>query len=71
MADIFSSYSSKDRSRVELFVKALASQGWSIFWDRVIPVGKTWDEVRRANREREMFDGCMVEGIYKISLGTN
>jgi formylglycine-generating enzyme required for sulfatase activity len=45
MADIFISYAKKDRSRVEPLAKALEDQGWSVFWDRAIPGGKTWDEV--------------------------
>jgi hypothetical protein len=43
MADIFISYSSKDRDRIIPLVKALEEQGWSLFWDSTsIHVGKTW-----------------------------
>jgi cation transport ATPase len=45
MDDIFISYASEDRPRVEPLVKALEAQGWSVFWDRTIPVGKTWRQV--------------------------
>jgi RND family efflux transporter MFP subunit len=45
MADIFISYTSEDRERVGSLAKALEGKGWSIFWDRNIPPGKTWDEV--------------------------
>jgi hypothetical protein len=45
MADIFISYASQDRSRVEPLAKALKNQGWSVFWDFKIPVGKTWRQV--------------------------
>jgi len=45
MADIFISYASEDRSRVEQLAKALEDQGWSVFWDRTIPAGKTWRQV--------------------------
>src|SRR5438045_2521708 len=45
MADIFVSYSSKDRERVKPVVDKLIQQGWSIWWDRKIPLGKTFDQV--------------------------
>jgi len=45
MADIFISYKREDRSRVEPLAKALEDQGWSVFWDRTIPAGKTWRQV--------------------------
>lgn len=45
MADIFISYASEDRSRVEPLAKALEDREWSVFWDRIIPIGKNWDDV--------------------------
>ena len=45
MSDIFISYARKDKPRVEPLAEALAARGWSIWWDRSIPPGKTWDEV--------------------------
>ena len=45
MSDIFISYSSEDLSRAEPLAKALEEQGWSVWWDRVIPPGKTFDQV--------------------------
>ena len=45
MADIFISYSSEDVSRIRPLAEALEKQGWSVFWDRKIPPGKTWREV--------------------------
>ena len=45
MVDIFISYSNEDRSRVEPLASALEAQGWSVFWDRTIPAGKTWRQV--------------------------
>ena len=45
MADIFISYSSEDRERVLPVVKALEVHGWSVWWDRIIPPGKTFSRV--------------------------
>ena len=45
MADIFISYAREDRSRIEPLAKSLEELGWSIFWDRTIPAGKTWRQV--------------------------
>ncbi len=44
MSDIFLSYSQKDEDRVRPIVEQLEAQGWSVFWDRNIPPGKTWEE---------------------------
>ncbi len=48
MADIFVSYASNDRARVKPLVAALEQQGWSVWWDRTILAGKSWDEVIEA-----------------------
>ncbi len=45
MNDIFISYSNSDRNKIEPIVQLLEGQGWSVWWDRAIPVGKTFDEV--------------------------
>jgi formylglycine-generating enzyme required for sulfatase activity len=45
MSDIFISYASADRSRVKPLVEVLRQRGWSVWWDRTIPPGKTWDQV--------------------------
>ena len=42
MADIFISYAREDETRIRDLVRALEGQGWSIFWDRRIPAGKSW-----------------------------
>ena len=43
--DVFLSYSSRDAERIEKIVKALEQSGVSVWWDRDIPPGKTWDAV--------------------------
>ena len=45
MADIFISYASQDRPRVERLAKELEEQGWSVFWDRAILAGKSFSQV--------------------------
>jgi hypothetical protein len=45
MSDIFISYASEDRDRAEVLAAALEARGWSVWWDRTIPPGKTFDEV--------------------------
>ncbi len=45
MSDIFISYASEDRNRVKSLAHALEKKGWSVWWDRRIPAGKSFDEV--------------------------
>ena len=43
MADIFISYAREDEARIRDLVHGLEEKGWSIFWDRRIPPGKSWE----------------------------
>jgi TIR domain len=45
MSDIFISYASEDRHRAEELAGAFSARGWSVWWDRKIPLGKSFDEV--------------------------
>ena len=45
MSDIFISYASGDRRIAQKFASALETFGWSVWWDREIPVGKNFDQV--------------------------
>jgi hypothetical protein len=42
MSDIFISYAHENRPRAQALAQTLEGQRWSIFWDRTIPIGKTW-----------------------------
>jgi hypothetical protein len=44
MSDIFISYAGEDETRAEMLARTLEDRGWSTFWDRTIPIGKTWRE---------------------------
>jgi hypothetical protein len=45
MPDLFISYAREDRNRVRPLADALAAHGWSVWWDRQIQAGRTFDEV--------------------------
>ncbi|HWF61853.1 MAG TPA: toll/interleukin-1 receptor domain-containing protein [Nitrospira sp.] len=45
MSDIFISYASEDKTRVQALARALEQKGWSVWWDRRIPAGKSFDDV--------------------------
>jgi TIR domain len=44
MADIFVSYANEDRDRAKVVAVALEHSGWSVWWDREVAIGRTWDE---------------------------
>ena len=57
MADIFLSYAREDEARASAVARVLADCGWSVFWDRRIKAGSSWDEVI----ERELGSSkCVV-----------
>lgn len=45
MADVFMSYSREDRARAEQLANALSAHGWSVWWDRKIAAGATFDKI--------------------------
>jgi len=45
MSDIFISYASEDRPWAKVLAEALRAHGWSVWWDRTIPTGKSYHRV--------------------------
>ena len=45
MTDIFLSYASDDRLRVAPLVSSFEAQGWSVWWDRHIVPGTSFDDM--------------------------
>jgi formylglycine-generating enzyme required for sulfatase activity len=57
MADIFISYSSVDRPSAQRLAAALEREGWSVWWDRVIPPGRKFAEVIKEQLDSA---GCVL-----------
>ncbi|HXU83515.1 MAG TPA: toll/interleukin-1 receptor domain-containing protein, partial [Polyangia bacterium] len=55
--DIFLSYSNQDRLWATGFAQVLGQRGWSVFWDRRIPFGRTFDRVIEDELDKA---GCVV-----------
>jgi hypothetical protein len=63
--DIFISYAHEDRPRAQMLAQTLEDRGWSTFWDRRIPCGKTW----RTTIEKEISDArCVIVLWSKASI---
>jgi hypothetical protein len=60
MADIFVSYSQKDRDRVKRLVDALTAEGYDIWWDLKIRAGESFDELIESTLEKV---SCVV-GVW-------
>jgi hypothetical protein len=45
MSDVFVSYASEDRDKARQLAQVIEAEGWSVWWDRQIPAGKTYDTV--------------------------
>ena len=45
MADIFISYAREDHAQAARLARQFEAQDWSVWWDRTIPTGRTFDEV--------------------------
>jgi hypothetical protein len=58
MTDVFISYASEDRERARIVASALEARGWSVWWDRKIVAGETFDQV--IERELEAAKSVVV-----------
>jgi hypothetical protein len=45
MSDVFISYAREDRAKAQALAKLLSQYGWLVWWDRVIPIGRSFDQV--------------------------
>jgi len=60
MADIFISYSQKDRPWVKCLVDALSAEGYEVWWDLEIRAGESFDELIESTLEKV---SCVV-GVW-------
>jgi len=63
--DIFISYASQDRPTAATLATALLEEGWSVWWDRSIPPGKSFEEVIEAALEAAK---CVIVLWSKTSI---
>lgn len=67
MADIFLSYSRADITQARSVVERLEHEGWTVFWDRQTPVGKTWTEVLESELTQA---GCVLVLWSTTAIGS-
>lgn len=68
MSDVFISYANNDRETARRLAEAIAEHGHTVWWDRNIPPGRTFDEViQKALAEAK----CVVALWSKSSIASN
>src|SRR5215213_4308003 len=45
MSDVFISYAREDREKAKALAELFTEQGWTVWWDRNIPAGRSFDTV--------------------------
>ena len=68
MPNVFLSYAREDSAKVAIIAKALSARGWSVWWDRTIPPGKTFDDVIEEALDRA---ACVVVLWSRVSVSSN
>ena len=68
MSDLFVSYASEDREQVAKLVQAFEAQGWTVWWDRKIETGTSFD---RQIEEELDSSRCVVVVWSKASLNSD
>lgn len=68
MANVFLSYAREDRAGAEAVAGALSTLGWTVWWDRTIPPGRTFDEVIEEALDQAQ---CVVVLWSKTSVGSH
>lgn len=63
MAGIFLSYSRADRPRAQVFAEALQAEGFTVWWDKVLRAGQTYDEVT----EQMLRDSSVVVVLWSTT----
>src|SRR6478735_7546456 len=64
MADIFISYKREDQYIAKTLANKLTDEGFSVWWDRNIPVGKAYDEVKE-----EALEGLKRNILIPVMIG--
>ncbi len=66
--DVFVSYKSEDRAAVEPLVRALESEGFSVWWDRTLVPGEQFSKVIRDSLDAS---SCIVVAWTKLSINSH
>lgn len=68
LSDIFISYAHEDRAHAERLAHALEAEGWSVWWDHIIPTGRIFADVIDEQLEAAR---CVIVMWSPISVGRN
>ena len=68
MADIFLSYASEDRERIEPLVTILEAEGWTLWWDRDLIAGPSFADKIQENLDQAR---CIVVAWSRHSISSN